>query len=83
VWHLHCTIGVEGFRVRKEDLPMSDEFTDDSTSVYLIGGGIASAQTAVYSLLRLDRTPPPVSRGQDKLRVLLQAVETLHDRQRA
>jgi len=49
--------------------------------VFTVEYSIRSAQTAVYSLLGLDRTPPPVYRGQDNLRVLLKAVETLHDRQ--
>ncbi len=48
--------------------------------VFTVEYSIRSAQTAVYSLLGLDRTPPPVYRGQDSLRVLLQAVETLHDK---
>ena len=51
--------------------------------VFTVEYSIRSAQTAVYSLLGLDRTPPPVYRGQDSLRVLLQAVESLHDRSRA
>lgn len=51
--------------------------------VFTVEYSIRSAQTAVYSLLGLDRTPPPVYRGQDSLRVLLQAVETLHDKERA
>ncbi len=48
--------------------------------VFTVEYSIRSAQTAVYSLLGLKRTPPPVYKGQDSLRVLLQAVETLHDK---
>jgi oleate hydratase len=51
--------------------------------VFTVEYSIRSAQTAAYSLLDLNRTPPPVYRGQDNLRVLFQAVETLHDRQHA
>ena len=50
--------------------------------VFTVEYSIRSAQTAVYALLNMERTPPPVYRGQDDLRVLLQAVETLHDRER-
>jgi len=48
--------------------------------VFTVEYSIRSAQTAVYSLLGLDRTPPPVYKGQDNLRVLLQAVEMLHEK---
>jgi oleate hydratase len=46
--------------------------------VFTVEYSIRSAQTAVYSLLGLEKTPPPVYRGQDHLRVMLEAVETLH-----
>lgn len=48
--------------------------------VFTVEYSIRSAQTAVYSLLGLERTPPPVYKGQDSLRVLVQAVEMLHDK---
>lgn len=51
--------------------------------VFTVEYSIRSAQTAVYSLLGIERTPPPVYRGQDKLHVLLPAIESLHDRERA
>jgi myosin-crossreactive antigen len=40
---------------------------------------ICSAQTAVYSLLGLSLTPPPVYKGRYDPRVLLNAFPTLHD----
>jgi oleate hydratase len=49
--------------------------------VFTVEYSIRSAQTAVYSLLGLERTPPPVYRGQDHLRVMLEAVETLHGKE--
>ena len=38
-----------------------------------------SAQTAVYHLLGLKRTPPSVYKGQRDARVLLDAFRTLHE----
>jgi oleate hydratase len=46
--------------------------------VFTVEYSIRSAQTAVYSLLGLERTPPAVYKGENDLRVLLQAVEMLH-----
>ena len=51
--------------------------------VFTVEYSIRSAQTAVYSLLGLDRTPPPVYRGQDSLRILMEAFKTLHDKERS
>ncbi|MGB8030462.1 MAG: oleate hydratase [Terracidiphilus sp.] len=48
--------------------------------VFTVEYSIRSAQTAAYSLLGLKRTPPPVYKGQDKIRVLLEAVEMLHEK---
>ncbi|MGA7560931.1 MAG: oleate hydratase [Terriglobales bacterium] len=48
--------------------------------VFTVEYSIRSAQTAVYSLLRLNRTPPPVYKGSHDPRVLLQAYVTLHDK---
>jgi oleate hydratase len=54
------------------------ELPDDV--VFTVEYSIRSAQTAVYSLLSLPRTPPPVYKGQHDLRVLLRAFLTLHDK---
>ena len=47
--------------------------------VFTVEYSIRSAQTAVYSLLGLKRTPPPVYKGAHDPRVLLGAFRTLHD----
>jgi oleate hydratase len=47
------------------------ELPDDV--VFMVESSIRSAQTAVYSLLRLNRTPPPVYKGHYDPRVLLKA----------
>jgi oleate hydratase len=53
------------------------ELPDDV--VFTVEYSIRSAQTAVYALLGLNRTPPPVYKGQYDPRVLYQAFKTLHD----
>lgn len=53
------------------------ELPDDV--VFTVEYSVRSAQTAVYSLLSLDRTPPPVYKGQYDPRVLLKAFLALHD----
>jgi len=47
--------------------------------VFTVEYSIRSAATAVYSLLELDREPPAVYKGQYDPRVLLKAIETLHE----
>jgi oleate hydratase len=47
--------------------------------VFTVEYSVRSAQTAVYSLLGLSRTPPPVYKGRYDPRVLLKAFLTLHD----
>jgi oleate hydratase len=47
--------------------------------VFTVEYSIRSAQTAVYSLLGLNRTPPAVYKGSHDPRVLLNAFLTLHD----
>jgi len=47
--------------------------------VFTVEYSIRSAQTAVYSLLGLNRTPPPVYKGSHDPRVLLKAFLTLHE----
>ena len=53
------------------------ELPDDV--VFTVEYSISSAQTALYTLLRLKREPPAVYKGQYDLRVLYQAFTTLHD----
>jgi len=52
------------------------EIPDDV--VFTVEYSIRSAQMAVYSLLGLNRTPPPVYKGSHDPRVLLKAFLTLH-----
>ncbi len=52
------------------------ELPDDV--VFTVEYSIRSAQTAVYSLLGLKRTPPPVYKGQHDPRVLREAFVALH-----
>jgi oleate hydratase len=47
--------------------------------VFTVEYSIRSAQTAAYSLLGLNRTPPPVYKGSHDPRVLLKAFLTLHE----
>ena len=54
------------------------ELSDDV--VFTVEYSIRSAQTAVYSLLRLNRTPPPIYKGHYDPRVLLKAFLALHDK---
>lgn len=54
------------------------EIPDDV--VFTVEYSIRSAQTAVYSLLKLNRTPPPVYKGHYNPRVLLKAFLALHDK---
>ena len=53
------------------------ELPDDV--VFTVEYSVRSAQTAVYSLLSLNRTPPPVYKGQYDPRVLLEAFLAIHD----
>jgi oleate hydratase len=53
------------------------ELPDDV--VFTVEYSIRSAQTAVYDLLRLNRRPPTVYKGQYDPRVLYKAFTTLHD----
>jgi oleate hydratase len=52
------------------------ELPDDV--VFTVEYSIRSAQTAVYSLLKLDRKPTPMYKGSHDPRVLLEALATLH-----
>jgi oleate hydratase len=53
------------------------ELPDDV--VFTVEYSIRSAQAAVYSLLGIDRTPPPVYKGDHDPRVLLKAFVALHE----
>jgi oleate hydratase len=53
------------------------ELPDDV--VFTVEYSIRAAQTAVYGLLGLNRTPPPVYKGSHDPRVLLEAFRALHD----
>ena len=48
--------------------------------VFTVEYSVRSAQTAVYALLGLNRTPPPVFKGGHNPRVLLQAYRALHEK---
>jgi oleate hydratase len=52
------------------------ELPDDV--VFTVEYSVRSAQIAVYSLLKLDKKPPPLYKGQHDPRVLFSALETLH-----
>jgi oleate hydratase len=52
------------------------ELPDDV--VFTVEYSIRSAQTAVYSLLGLNKTPPPVYKGLHDPRVVLKAFLKLH-----
>jgi oleate hydratase len=47
--------------------------------VFTVEYSIRSAQTAVYSLLGLERKAPHVYKGQFNARVLLEAFRALHE----
>ena len=53
------------------------ELSDDV--VFTVEYSIRSAQVAVYSLLGLEREPPPVYKGQVNPRVLFEAFAALHE----
>ena len=54
------------------------ELPDDV--VFTVEYSVRSAQMAVYSLLRMKRTPPPVYKGEYDPRILLKAFLALHDK---
>ena len=47
--------------------------------VFTVEYSVRSAQTAVYSLLGLEKEPPPVYKGQYNPRVLFEAFMALHE----
>lgn len=46
--------------------------------VFTVEYSVRTAWTAVSTLLKLDRKPPPVYKGQHNPKVLIEALETLH-----
>jgi oleate hydratase len=52
------------------------EQTDDV--VFTVEYSVRAAQTAVYTLLGIDRVPTPMYKGAHDARVLFAALETLH-----
>jgi oleate hydratase len=48
--------------------------------VFTVEYSVRTAWTAVASLLKLDRQPPPVYKGQHDPKVLVDALQTLHRR---
>lgn len=51
------------------------EQPDDT--VFTVEYSVRAAQTAVFTLLKLDKTPPPVYRGEDDPVVLAEALKTM------
>jgi len=52
------------------------ELPDDV--VFTVEYSVRSAQVAVYTLLKLDKKPSPLYKGQHDPRVLFDALKTLH-----
>ena len=52
------------------------EMPDDV--VFTVEYSVRSAQLAVYELLKLDKQPPAIYKGQHDVRVLYQAMQTMH-----
>ncbi|MDH6115478.1 myosin-crossreactive antigen [Kitasatospora sp. MAP12-15] len=48
--------------------------------VFTVEYSVRTAWTAVAQLLKLDRQPPPVYKGQHDPRVLVHALQTMHRR---
>jgi oleate hydratase len=64
---------------RSKNLALVGQFCElPDDVVFTVEYSIRSAQTAVYRLLNLDRTSPPVYKGTHDLRVLLEAFTALH-----
>jgi len=64
---------------RSKNLAFIGQFCEiEDDVVFTVEYSIRSAQTAVYSLFGLDRTPPSVYKGNHDPRVLLKAFLTLH-----
>ncbi len=64
---------------RSSNLAFAGQFCEvPDDVVFTVEYSIRSAQLAVYSLLGLDRKPPPVYKGQHDPHVLFQALRALH-----
>jgi oleate hydratase len=64
---------------RSKNLALIGQFCElPDDVVFTVEYSIRSAQTAVYSLLKLNRKPPPVYKGQHEPRILLKAFLALH-----
>ena len=64
---------------RSKNLAFIGQFCEmEDDVVFTVEYSIRSAQTAVYSLLGIDRKPPAVYKGNHDPRVLLRAFLTLH-----
>ena len=64
---------------RSKNLAFVGQFCEvPDNVVFTVEYSIRSAQIAVYSLLGLDRKPPPVYKGQHDPHVLLEAFRALH-----
>ena len=46
--------------------------------VFTVEYSIRCAMTAVYTLLNIDKTPPPVYKGLHSPQVIVDAIRTLH-----
>lgn len=66
--------------VHSKNLAFAGQFCElPDDVVFTVEYSIRSAQVAVYSLLGLKRTPPPVYKSHFDPRVLLKAFQALHD----
>ena len=64
---------------RSKNLALVGQFCElPEDVVFTVEYSIRSAQTAVYALLGLERTPPPVYKGHYEPRILLKAFRALH-----
>ena len=66
---------------RSKNLAFVGQFCEmEDDVVFTVEYSIRSAQTAVYSLLGLDKTPPSAYKGNHDPRVLLKAFLALHNK---
>jgi len=61
------------------NLAFLGQFAEQPDDVVLtVEYSIRSAMTAVYTLLKLDKAPPPVYKGLHSTQVIIDAIRTLH-----
>jgi oleate hydratase len=66
---------------RAQNLALLGQFCEmPDDVVFTVEYSVRSAQTAVYRVLGLARTPPPVFKGSHNPRILLEAFKALHGR---